>query len=170
MTKIILRYGHAAKEAQTMTTIVNASLPATEVRTIAAHSINQEYRISVAIPSSYAAHPERSYPTIYLVDANVYFGMVTELTRIMIGDEFPETIVVGIGYPVDEPLAEANKEVFRLRARDLTPIPDPTKAEDDGNPSGGAAAFLMFIQSELIPLIEREYRANSGRRVLVGHS
>lgn len=154
-----------------MTTIVNASLPGTEVRTITAHSVKQEYRISVALPSSYTAHPERSYPTIYLVDANFYFGMVTELTRIMtLGEELPETLVVGIGYPMGEPLAEANKEVIRLRARDLTPVPDPAKAGDDGKPSGGAPAFLAFIQSELIPLIEQEYRADGAARVLVGHS
>jgi uncharacterized protein len=154
-----------------MTTIVNAALPGTEVRTIAAHNIKQEYRISLALPSSYTAHPERSYPTIYLIDANFYFGMVTELTRIMsFGEEFPETIVVGIGYPTSELLAEATKEVICLRARDLTPISDPAKAGDHGRPSGGAPAFLTFIQSELIPLIEREYRADSAARVLAGHS
>lgn len=153
-----------------MTTIVNASLPGTEVRTITAQSNKQEYRISVALPSSYAAHPERSYPTIYLPDAYFYFGMVTELTRVMVlCGEFPETIVVGIGYPMHEPLAEVTKEVQRLRIRDLTPVPDPAWARD-GEPGGGAPAFLTFIQSELIPLIEREYRADAAARVLAGHS
>ena len=85
-----------------------ASLPATEVRTITAHNIKQDFRISVALPPSYPSHPEQSYPTIYLLDANWYFGMVTEITRIMYFDgHFPETIVVGIGYPVDEPLEQA---------------------------------------------------------------
>jgi uncharacterized protein len=81
-----------------------------------------------------------------------------------------QTIVVGIGYPTGEPLAEATKEVLRLRARDLTPVPDPAKAGDDSKPSGGAPAFLTFVQSELIPLIEREYRSDGAARVLVGHS
>ena len=154
-----------------MTTLVNASLLGTEVRTITADSIKQDYRISVALPPSYTAHPERSYPTIYLTDANFYFGMVTELTRIMsFGEELPETIVVGIGYPTGEPLAEATKEVIRLRARDLIPVPDPAKAGDDSKPSGGPSAFLSFIQSALIPLIEQEYRANPAARVLMGHS
>jgi uncharacterized protein len=153
-----------------MTTLVNASLPGTEVRTITAQSNKQEYRISVALPSSYAAHPERSYPTIYLPDAYFYFGMVTELTRVMVlCGEFPETIVVGIGYPMHEPLAEVTKEVRRLRTRDLTPVPDPAEALD-GEPGGGAPAFLTFIQSELIPLMEREYRTDAAARVLAGHS
>jgi predicted alpha/beta superfamily hydrolase len=152
-----------------MTTIVNASIPGTEVRTITAQSNKQEYRISVALPSSYAAHLERSYPTIYLPDAYFYFGMVTELTRVMaLCEEFPETIVVGIGYPMHEPLAEVTKEVQRLRIRDLTPVPNPAEGWDGAG--GGAPAFLTFIQSELIPLIEREYRADSAARVLAGHS
>ena len=153
-----------------MTTIVNASIPGTEVRTITAQSNKQAYRISVALPSSYATHPERSYPTIYLPDAYFYFGMVTELTRVMVlCGEFPETIVVGIGYPLHEPLAEVTKEVRRLRNRDLSPVPDPAEALD-GEPGGGAPAFLTFIQSELIPLIEREYRADAAARMLAGHS
>lgn len=153
-----------------MTMIVNASIPGTEVRTITAQSNKQEYRISVALPSSYAAHPERSYPTIYLPDAYFYFGMVTELTRVMVlCEEFPETIVVGIGYPMHEPLAEVTKAVRRLRHRDLSPPVDPVEVWE-GEPSGGAPAFLTFIQSELIPLIEREYRADAAARVLAGHS
>ena len=153
-----------------MTTPVNASIPGTEVRTITAHSNKQEYRISVALPSSYVTDPERSYPTIYLPDAYFYFGMVTELTRVMVlCGEFPETIVIGIGYPMHEPLAEVTKEVQRLRHRDLSPPVHPVEVWD-GEPGGGAPAFLAFIQSELIPLIEREYRADAAARVLAGHS
>src|SRR5215510_9931627 len=104
-----------------------ATLPATEVHTITARTIKQDFRISVALPPSYPSHPEQLYPTIYLIDANWYFGMVTEITRIMYFDgDFPETIVVGIGYPVDEPLEQANQQVVDLRVRDLTPIKEET--------------------------------------------
>jgi predicted alpha/beta superfamily hydrolase len=154
-----------------MTNAVKASLPATEVRTITAHDLKQDYRISVALPASYASHPEQSYPTIYLVDANFYFGMVTELTRIMhLCGRFPETIVVGIGYPVDEPLADAFEQIFRLRARDLTPVVERTKEQEESNQTGGAREFLTFLQTELIPIIEGDYRANPAIRVLAGHS
>jgi len=55
--------------------------------------------------------------------------MVTELTPVMVlCEEFPETIGVGIGYPMHEPLAEVTKEVRRLRTRDLMPVPDPADA------------------------------------------
>ena len=66
-----------------MTTSLKATIPATEVRTIKSRSVNQEYRISVALPHSYLSKPRKRYPTIYLIDANWYFGMVTDLARIM---------------------------------------------------------------------------------------
>jgi predicted alpha/beta superfamily hydrolase len=148
-----------------------ASLPATEVRTITTRTVKQDYRISVALPPSYPSHPEKSYPTIYLLDANWYFGMVTEITRAMYFDgHFPETIVVGIGYPVDEPLEQAIQQVIDLRIRDLTPIKDEAYERGGSRQSGGAAEFLKFIQTELIPIIEADYRTNPAVRVLAGHS
>lgn len=156
---------------------VNATIPATKVHTITSRHVNQEYRISVALPYSYGAMADKTYPTIYLLDANWYFGMVTETTRIMERcDAFRETIVVGVGYPVDEPLEEAFNQVMMLRFRDLTPIVDSnfekTREEATGNKvrTGGATGFLAFIESELIPLIETKYRATRGDRILAGHS
>lgn len=137
---------------------------------VAARSVAQDYRISVALPASYAANPERRYPIVYLTDADLYFGMVTELTRVLvIGGELPEAIVVGIGYPLEEPLETAYQELFLLRTRDLTPVDDGQRT-NPRRQTGGAPAFLEFISSELIPLIEGEYRVDPARRVLAGHS
>lgn len=157
--------------------ITEASVPATEVRTIKSNQVDQEYRISIALPYSYPADPKKTYSTVYLLDANLYFGLVTETTRVMyLCETFPETIIVGIGYPVDEPLAEAYRRVVALRARDLTPVVD-REAERRNEPeagvpitTGGASRFLAFIETELIPMIESEYRSNPADRTLVGHS
>src|SRR5438093_9798024 len=136
---------------------VRASIPATQVRTIASSQVDQEYRISVALPYSYPSKPEMTYPTIYLLDANWYFGMVTETTRIMhLCETFPETIVVGIGYPVDEPLEKAFQHTLILRTRDLTPIMDSKAEKSEAErgrkvTTGGAEHFLAFIEGELIP-------------------
>ena len=155
-----------------------ASIPATEVRHIQAKNIDQKFRISVALPYSYPDDPQKHYPVIYLVDPQLYFGMVTEQTRIMARlPRFPETIVVGIGYPLDAPLEEIWKKGSALRARDLTPISDSgaeKRLEEylkaGPVPTGGAKQFLQFIQDALVPLIESEYRADSTNRVLAGHS
>jgi uncharacterized protein len=39
----------------------------------------------------------------------------------------------------------------------------PTPTSDAGN-------FLQFIKEELISIVEKEYRADPSRRILVGHS
>ena len=153
-----------------------ASIPASEVRTITSRHVEQTYRISVALPYSYASQPDKTYPTVYLVDANWYFGMVTETTRIMqLCETFPEVMVVGIGYPVAESMLEAHEQIYALRARDLTPTVSSRfeqSQEKQGRKvtSGGAEQFLAFIENELIPLIEKEYRSSAGKRILAGHS
>lgn len=158
--------------------MTKASIPETEVRTLKSTRVDQDYRISVALPYSYATNPETRYSTIYLLDSNWYFGLVTEQSRIMQRCEsFPETIIVGIGYPHDEPLQKAWKQVNALRTRDLTPEVDlesamRIEAEDAGAPvtTGGADRFLAFIEKELVPLIDAEYRSKPDDRTLAGHS
>lgn len=162
---------HTPKEGLMAIADVKATLLATEVRTLSAHTIPQDFRISVALPRSYASHPEQYYPTIYLTDATVFFGMVVDITRVMpLCGQFPETIVVGIGYPVDEPLDEALTQWENLRARDLLPVAEGSAEASQSDQTGGAAEFLSFIQTDLIPTIEREYRADPARRVLAGYS
>ncbi len=145
----------------------SAALLSTEVRILTAPAIPQDYRISIAFPRSYTSHPERLYPTIYVTDAIIFFGMITDTTRAMtLCGQFPDTIVVGIGYPVNDTLDETMTQWEDLRARDLTPIADLSH----GPQTGGAPAFLSFIQTDLIPMIEREYRADPTNRVLAGFS
>ena len=166
------------EEGTTMTASLIATIPGTEVRTIKSRNVNQEYRVSVAVPYSYLSKPRKHYPGIYLLDANWYFGMVTELTRIMaLCGRFPETIIVGIGYPIDVHSHAAFKQVAALRSRDLTPIVDRQREAQDAKElkvprvrTGGARRFLQFIRTELIPVIEGEFRTNSTDRVLAGHS
>ncbi len=153
------------------TTDVKATLLATEVRTLSAHTIPQDFRISVALPRSYASHPEQYYPTIYLTDATVFFGMVVDITRVMpLCGQFPETIVVGIGYPVDEPLDEALTQWRNLRAEISYPLSrDQPKRARATRPVVPQSFSHLFKQS-LIPTIEREYRADPASRVLAGYS
>ena len=52
------------------------------------------------------------------------------------------------------------------RQRDFTPDKIITRRE---NNTGGGAEFLAFLEQELIPEIDREFRTNSFR-MLFGHS
>jgi predicted alpha/beta superfamily hydrolase len=146
--------------------------------TIKSKNVNQEYRISVALPISYLSKPRQRYPTIYLLDANWYFGMVTDLARAMTrGGPLPQPIVVGIGYSVDESLETAYEQVGQFRMRGLTPVVGRTPAKKNAKQpkgeskrTGGASKFLRFIRTELIPVIETNYRTRSTDRILAGHS
>ena len=132
------------------------------------------YQISVAVPRGYDAS-DGSYPVLYAVDANGEFGTVVEAARLLRFDELvPDLLIVGIGYPVGRFF-----DASAPRAVDLTPTIDRDwerqEAEDfpewpapEG--SGGAPAFLQFLQQELIPSIDAEYRTIPGDRALFGHS
>src|ERR1700730_10304897 len=56
-------------------------------------------------------------------------------------------------------------DAIKLRVRDFT----PTKTSEAAN-SGGAAAFLDFLEYELIPFVDRTYRTIPSDRGLLGHS
>lgn len=127
----------------------------------------------------FGREPCKKYPVIYVLDANFYFGLVTEMTRIMVQCfEFPDTVIVGIGYPWNEPAHVAYDIVSGWRTRDFTPVKSvdaeaetlkfsPTLNHVEG---GGAGKFLQVITEELIPWVEDECPVDSADRTLVGHS
>ena len=117
------------------------------------------------------------WPVVYVLDANWYFGMVTDIIRPMAWcGSTTDAIVVGIGYPEDKDPIEAFRESFTRRNADLTPVRD--EAEEKSmqaqhkrpTPTGDSGNFLKFIKDELIPVVENDYRADPSRRILVGHS
>ncbi len=151
----------------------------TETRRIASHFVEQEFQISVARPLLHPGDRPTSYPVLYLFDANFYFGGITEVIRLMRKcNEFPVTMVVGIGYPFDGPANEMIDMVVGWRMRDFTPVVSP-KAEQEilqGSPtlqavtSGGADAFYQFVTQEVIPLVEAAYPIDPANRTFMGHS
>jgi predicted alpha/beta superfamily hydrolase len=156
----------------------NVFLQATKVHAIKSASTTQSFAISVALPSSYSSRPRTFYATIYLLDANFHFGLVTELTRYMALDgELPETLVVGVGYPSRRSLKATSDRAFLLRSYDLTPIRDLSEETMVGKwlkvkkvATGGAESLVSMLRDQLMPFIERRYRSDSTRRVIVGHS
>jgi hypothetical protein len=119
----------------------------------------EAYRISVGLPLSYGREPERRFPVLYTLDADVGFASAVELARFLaLSGEIPEVIVVGIGYGTD--LATWRTR----RVADLTPV---STAEQPG--AGRASQFLDFIAGEVIPLVESHYRTSEDR-TLSGYS
>lgn len=155
------------------------SIVDTETRLITSDFVQQEFQISIALPLLHPADTPATYPVLYLLDANFFFGGITEMTRLMREcGEFPISIVVGIGYPFSGPANEMIDAVSGWRTRDFTPVASP-KAEQEvlqGSPtlqtvaSGGADAFYQFVAQEVIPIVEADYPIDATNRTLMGHS
>lgn len=136
-----------------------------EVHQLPHASNGRDYRITVAVPDSYATHPELRYPIIYAVDGYWDFKLLKAIIGGLVYDKFiPEVILVGIGYPGDAP------DYGRLRRWDLTPVSDGPKEEATRGASGHSAEFLEVLEHEIIPYVEGRYRVDPSFRVLSGSS
>lgn len=139
------------------------SLFDTEERTLFCDATGREYHLSVALPETYATS-NQSYPVIYLLDSDIFFGMAAGLTPLShwcVGT--PEAIVVGIGYDMQN-----YAEWMDVRGRDFF-IPDVVDWMPE-DPNFIADRFLTGLTQEIIPFIETNYRASSFDRCLYGYS
>ncbi|MGB9178467.1 MAG: alpha/beta hydrolase-fold protein [Pyrinomonadaceae bacterium] len=124
---------------------------------IKSETLNEERQILIRTPPGYEQNKER-YPVLYMTDGDAHLlhttGTLSFLAR---NGRIPEMIIVGI----------TNTD----RTRDLTPTRATFPPPDGGQfpTSGGADNFLKFIETELIPKIESQYRVQP-YRVLAGHS
>lgn len=157
-----------------------------EAHLITSQHNGRNYRITINVPLGYNSspgddwpfhNPPNLWPVVYVLDGNWYADMVTGIIRPMAWcGSTTDAIVVGIGYPETDDLVESFRTSFVRRNHDLTPIRDQAEEQSMAAqfncpvPSGDAAGFHKFLTDELIPFIEREYRADPARRILAGHS
>lgn len=149
----------------------------TQQRTLLSDFTNSKYIIHVGLPLSYREEKDKEWPTVYLLDGNLYFGMVVEIIRSMSWtSNTSDAIVVGISYDVKTSGEKAFNQIMARREYDLTPVRDKEEEEvcldwlKRKVKTGGCPDFYEFIEAQLIPLISRSYRINSSKTVLMGHS
>ncbi len=126
--------------------------------TIHSRETGREYRVFVRLPEGYDAKSAARYPVVYLLDGDILFPLLASTHLLLHYDEkVPEAIIVGIAYGA---FGEGN-----FRSTDYT-------IQLPGSPPehGGAAAFLRFIEKELLPRVEARHAVDSSRRVLLGQS
>ncbi len=117
------------------------------------------YHIYVRVPEGYAAEPRRRYPIVYVLDGDSLFSMIAPAHLFLtIDDKLPEAIIVGIAY------GSFAKPVNRRHIDFMPPAPGVAPADT------GTVQFQRFLESELIPEVERRYRADPARRILFGQS
>lgn len=129
------------------------------IASVQSRTLGEQRDVIVHLPESYERDPTRRYPVLYVLDGESHAPHTAESARLMarIG-VIPELIVVGLPNTSGE-----------ARARDYTP-PYILENQDEQNDVFGAAdRFLHFIESELIPHIDRTYRTRP-TRMLAGNS
>ena len=124
--------------------------------------LSEDRRILVRLPRHYGRDSSARYPVLYKFDGDNqldrYDHSVDVLTSI---DAMPDLIIVAI------PNGRG------MRNRDLT----PASLHQDGNENGDMGVgemgrgdrFLDFLERELIPHVDSNYRTNR-ERILAGHS
>ncbi|MEM1219228.1 MAG: alpha/beta hydrolase-fold protein [Bacteroidota bacterium] len=137
-----------------------AALTIGETLTFASEILGEERRLNVYLPASYADSTASEYPVIYLLDGSYTEDLLHILGLVQFGsypwiDWIPESIVVGIEN-VD-------------RRRDFTFVSNWKKALKEIPTAGESANFIQFIEEEVQPLVEQQYRTTD-TRTLIGQS
>src|SRR5687767_2796762 len=110
-----------------------------DVHTFVSKSLGEERTILVTLPQNYESSDSK-YPVVVMLDAHEPYNvmMAGVIEQQAWGGKIPPVVLVGI--------QNTN------RVRDLT----PTSTERRN--SGGGPKFLQFIETEVIPLIDKNYR------------
>ena len=120
--------------------------------------LKQKRQIEVYLPSESAKDSSGRYETLYVLDGDWNTHLVVEIVSFMrqVG-LLPPLIVVGVPNFFDE-------KGVNSRDRDLTPT-----VSDEQERSGGAAEFLAYLKTELLPYVDGHYPTNK-THLIHGHS
>jgi len=126
-----------------------------QTETIYSQVLSETRTINVYLPEGYAKEKAATYPVIYLMDgsANEDFIHISGLVQFLtMGELMPKTIVVGI----------ANVD----RKRDFTFPTTIEKDKKDFPTTGGSAKFIGFLEKELQPYIQQNYRTSNSKTII----
>jgi len=112
--------------------------------------LNEDRTLYIYTPAGYDSGENR-YPVLYMLDGGEHFVHVSGIIHYLSSvGRIPQMIMVAIPNT--------------RRTRDLTPTHN-----DEFPTSGGGEKFLNFLDSELIPYIDRNYKTHP-YRIIAGHS
>lgn len=138
--------------------------PQSEMVTIHSKVLNEDRKIYIHCPKPDSTNLDKRFPVLYLMDGENHFELLAQYADYLSRPDvlaIPKMIIVGI----------PNTQ----RRRDLTPtvsITDYLGKPDSSNlmkSSGGNGNFLKFINTELIPAIDKSHKTKP-YKILAGHS
>nr|BFF37129.1 alpha/beta hydrolase-fold protein [Tenacibaculum mesophilum] len=122
--------------------------------------LKEDRTLNIYFPASYNTNNSKKYPVIYLLDGSknedfIHIAGIVQFGSFPWINMLPEAIVVGIGN-VD-------------RKRDFT-YPSTLEIDQKEFPtSGKSKQFIQFLQKELLPFINANYRVTNNK-TLIGQS
>ncbi len=137
--------------------------PLSEVVRIHSKVLNEDRKVYVHCPKVDSADVNKQFPVLYVLDGDNHFELLAQYADYLSRPDvlaMPKIIIIGI----------PNTK----RTRDLTPTNSLLNYE--GKPdsssyqgSGGNEKFLQFIATELMPMIDKNYKTEP-YKIFAGHS
>lgn len=121
--------------------------------------LGRTYDLYIKVPGGYFEDKNKikDYPVLYLNDGPYTFKVAAGVTHF---PQMDKVIIVGISFAHGEGGQSS-------RVRDLTPQEDISWTNYT---TGGAPKYLEFIEKEVFPFIDKNYRSDNSKRILSGHS
>jgi len=122
-------------------------------KTFYSSTAKDSFTLKVSLPFGYQT-AKSTYPVLYILDSNVSFGMVNDITKLLYFENNYPVIVVGIGY--------VNfREWISKRQRDYTPTANNTQ---------NVERFYEMLTTEAMPIVNKNFKTNTDKQILYGHS
>ncbi len=135
--------------------------------TLHSRILEEDRRLLIHLPRSYAEHPDERYPVMILLDGDAHIVEATGIVESLASNwRVPEMIIVGV------PNTDRTRDLTPAAASDSVRMKMPygTDSLTQHFPTaGGADRFLRFLTEELRPWLAARYRTLP-YHVLVGHS
>lgn len=120
--------------------------------------LDEDRRVIIHLPRNYSEDTAQKHPVMYVLDGTSQDDHTADKINVFSDAGLvPPAIVVGL------PNTRGNRE------RDQTPPYMRRIVDDEKSPYGAGDRFLSFMEKELIPFIDSNYRT-SGYRTLSGNS
>lgn len=131
-----------------------------EIQQITSKILSEKRTLNIYLPEGYKETDTIKYPVIYLLDGSADEDFIHVVGLVQYNNfpwinRIPLSIVVGI----------ANTD----RKRDFTSTPTLEIQKQQMSTSGGSEKFMMFIEMELQPYIEKNYKT-SNTKMIIGQS
>ncbi len=124
-----------------------------------------KYKIVITLPKDYNSSPSKTFPVVYYADATLISGQKTKkiAQELMESKKIKSCILVGIGHYGNYSMK---------RQRDYIQAHQKSNGDwySDDKEYGQSQKFYQFLNKELLPHIEKNYRASSSNRTFSGHS